>query len=187
MVLPMHLNDQQPDRNRNYSDIQYDTLFMGRLWTNFQRRFIINYFDSHPNVTRFLFTKSQEWNKIYSKSKTILCPRGLGRNTYRLTETLQLGYIPIYLYDDFIWLPYFNSIHWEKIGFIARIDPSKNISEIPKIIKFVNSLSINKIKEMSKYIISLHDTHFTFQATLNQIKLFLKYGFLKSDLRCIKR
>lgn len=186
MVLPMHLKDKPADINRDYNKIEYDMLFMGRLWTNFQRRFITNYFDAHPNETRFCYNKSPNWTQIYSKSKTILCPRGLGRNTYRLTETLQLGYIPVYIYDDFMWLPYFNSIHWEKIGLIARIDPSKNISEMSKIIMFANSLTIDRIKEMSNYIISLHDTHFTFNATINQIKLFLKFGFEKSDLRCVK-
>lgn len=85
-----------------------------------------------------------------------------------------------------MWLPYYNSIHWEKIGFIARIDPSANISEMPKIIDFVNSLTIDRIKEMSRYIISLHDPHFAFQTTINQVKLFFKTGFGKSDLRCVK-
>lgn len=66
MVLPMHLKDLPPDLNRNYADIQYDTIFIGRVWTNFQRRFILNYFDAHPNDLKFCFDKSVNWSQMYA-------------------------------------------------------------------------------------------------------------------------
>ena len=35
-----------------------------------------------------------------------LAPIGMGRASFRLGEIIQLGRIPIYLYEDFPWSPY---------------------------------------------------------------------------------
>ncbi|KAH0785942.1 exostosin family protein [Histomonas meleagridis] len=45
-------------------------------------------------------TSVEETIEIYKDAKAILCPRGNGRNSYRLTESLQMGLIPIVIYTD---------------------------------------------------------------------------------------
>ena len=35
-----------------------------------------------------------------------LAPRGFGRTSYRLAEVIQGGRVPVYLYDDYAWLPF---------------------------------------------------------------------------------
>lgn len=35
-----------------------------------------------------------------------LAPRGFGRASFRLAEIIQIGRIPVYLYDDYPWIPY---------------------------------------------------------------------------------
>jgi hypothetical protein len=35
-----------------------------------------------------------------------LAPIGMGRASFRLAEIIQLGRIPIYLYEDYPWSPY---------------------------------------------------------------------------------
>ena len=38
-----------------------------------------------------------------------LAPIGMGRASFRLAEIIQLGRIPVYLYEDFPWSPYEDS------------------------------------------------------------------------------
>ena len=35
-----------------------------------------------------------------------MAPRGFGRTSYRIAEIIQLGRIPVYMYDEDEWLPY---------------------------------------------------------------------------------
>jgi hypothetical protein len=49
---------------------------------------------------------SPEWIVKVDNTSFVLAPRGFGRQTFRLAETIQIGRIPIYVYDDYPWLPY---------------------------------------------------------------------------------
>ena len=44
----------------------------------------------------------------FARSFTMLnlAPMGMGRASFRLAEIIQLGRIPVYLYEDFPWCPY---------------------------------------------------------------------------------
>jgi hypothetical protein len=55
---------------------------------------------------KFKINPSNEWEHDISRSKFNLAPRGFGRTSYRLAEIIQIGRIPVYLYDDISWLPY---------------------------------------------------------------------------------
>lgn len=46
--------------------------------------------------------------EITSDSKFALAPRGYGRSSFRFFEILQLGVIPIYVWNDKIWLPFYD-------------------------------------------------------------------------------
>lgn len=130
---------------------------------------------------KFLHFKNRvDWTVDYGKAKFVLAPRGYGRNSFRLCETLQSGRIPIYIYDDIIWLPYYDSINWNSFAIIT------NVTGIDKTIKRIKETSPKEIKKMREKIRNLYYSHFTFNGTVNQIKLFLLYGFAKSDLRCAK-
>jgi len=47
----------------------------------------------------------QQYCDILSKSVFTLCPRGYGQTSFRISEALQYGSIPVYISDDFI-IPY---------------------------------------------------------------------------------
>lgn len=185
MPLIMRSKKQTPIKKLNYSNIKYDLVFMGSR-THVIRKILISTFQNMTNLS-FFSGRSSKWKEIFYQSKAILCPRGFGRNTFRLTETIELGLIPIYVYNDVCWLPYYNSIKWEEFSLIVQINPKKNINEIDKIVSFVQSLTTSKIQKMHKRIKSLYDTHFSLNASILQLKLFLKYGFHYSDLRCGER
>jgi hypothetical protein len=59
--------------------------------------------------------EAQVFIHITSQSKFALAPRGYGRSSFRFFEILQLGTIPIYIYDDIEWLPYKEFINYDDI------------------------------------------------------------------------
>lgn len=46
------------------------------------------------------------WQVDMGRTLFNLAPRGFGRATFRLAEVVQIGRLPIYVYDDYPWIPY---------------------------------------------------------------------------------
>ncbi len=67
------------------------------------------------------------------RSKYTLCPRGYGPTSWRLYEAMQLGSVPVYIYDE-PYLPYKANIDWQKICVMIHINDIQNIDEILKSI-----------------------------------------------------
>lgn len=150
--------------------------FTGSLTTNNitpnVRHTIYNYLNNnknfHFNITNWTpdVNKNKQDNFIYSttNSKFVLAPRGYGRSSFRFWEVLQLGSIPVYVYNDIEWLPYKDIIDYSKFCI------SIHISEINKLeekllnitaIEYENMINeYNKIKhffsleEMYNYVIN---------------------------------
>lgn len=53
--------------------------------------------------------QTEDWKRMLGATLFNLAPRGYGRTSYRLAEIVQTGRIPVYLYDDYAWLPYVSS------------------------------------------------------------------------------
>jgi hypothetical protein len=126
----------------------------------------------------FYCNQGSNWTWIGSQSKFIMAPRGISRNSFRLTETLQMGMIPVYAYDDLIWLPYYDSIGWSRIGFVSHID---SLLHLARSLKGVPTW---RVSEMRKNIVSLYSTHFIIKAVIEQSLKLFQSGFTGSDLRC---
>jgi hypothetical protein len=179
--LPLWLHQMNPSDyliRRNY---HFDALFMGtprnhairfRMIKIMQKVFPNSSFFSHP---------VSNWRKQYGKAKVILCPRGWGRNSYRLTEVLQMGMIPVYVYNDLIWLPYYDSIEWLSFAYVAHIDELESILEHIKW-----ELTPEKVVSMRHKVISFYSTHWSAEGVIQQIFKLLNYGFGRSDLRCAR-
>lgn len=54
----------------------------------------------------FYYESTQNWKAIAKESMFCLCPRGFGRTSFRLSETILLGCIPVYIGATMKWLPY---------------------------------------------------------------------------------
>lgn len=70
-----------------------------------------------------------DYVSVCQKSQFILCPRGVGPNTYRLYETMEMGLTPVIISDQ--WVPTYGP-QWEK--FSIRI-PENQITHIPNILE----------------------------------------------------
>jgi hypothetical protein len=89
-----------------------------------------------------------------------------------------MGMVPVYVYDDLIWLPYSDSIGWSQIGFVSHVD---SLLDLARSLKGVPAW---RVSEMRKNIVSLYSTHFTIKAVIEQSLKVFQSGFTRSDLRC---
>ena len=64
-----------------------------------------------------------KWLEHMVDSKFTMYPRGCGRSAFGLYETIQMGFLPIYVYDDHEWLPYRGSPNadWDLFGFSMKL------------------------------------------------------------------
>ncbi|KAF7457084.1 Exostosin family protein [Cryptosporidium felis] len=72
--------------------------------------------------------QGEKFKQVIQRSIFHLCPRGFGRTSFRLYETVQLGTIPIYIWDDINWIPFGNLM--ERIGIILHVSEMENLVDI---------------------------------------------------------
>lgn len=109
------------------------------------------------NNNKFIFYNSGGWTPsvnvdlqkkfidITLDSKFALAPRGYGRGSFRFFECFQLGTIPIYIWNDFEWLPFKNEINYKKLCITIHI------SQINNLEKILYSITEEKYNEMFEY------------------------------------
>lgn len=68
-----------------------------------------------------------EFCEVAKRSWFGLSPRGYGRTSYRLYEMLQLGTIPVYIYDE-PWLPYLDRLDWQEFCVLCH---ESEIEDLP--------------------------------------------------------
>ena len=86
----------------------HDLSFLGTVDHGFARSSMLAKFENCSSQFQMNYVggTSNMWRKVIEVTKFNLAPRGFGRTSFRLAEIVQLGRIPVYLYDDYEWLPY---------------------------------------------------------------------------------
>jgi hypothetical protein len=131
--------------------------FVGSITTNhvlpYVRHTMINYLKNNPN---FILNVPSGWTnnvdkqkqdtfiQLTANSKFALAPRGYGRSSFRFFEILQLGVIPIYIWNDIEWLPYKDDPQFDYSKFCISI----NISEISKLEKILLNITEDTYNNM---------------------------------------
>eukprot|EP00539_Tryblionella_compressa_P005731 CAMPEP_0178768458 /NCGR_PEP_ID=MMETSP0744-20121128/20255_1 /TAXON_ID=913974 /ORGANISM="Nitzschia punctata, Strain CCMP561" /LENGTH=373 /DNA_ID=CAMNT_0020424541 /DNA_START=206 /DNA_END=1327 /DNA_ORIENTATION=+ len=124
------------------------------------------------------YYKGKKWRSIMQDSKFSLCPRGFGRSSYHVMETLQMGLIPIQVYvdGDIPWLPYQSTI-------LKNISFSTSLENLPTLITKLEQMPDSQIEKMELAIERLIKNYFTFDGVMVQIQRFL-LDYENSDLIC---
>lgn len=112
-----------------------------------------------PTVSRDQFT---EFINITQRSWFTLCPRGYGLQSFRFFEVLQLGSIPIFVYNS-EWFPFEDFVDWSTFSICVH---ENDIQNIPKII---NSIPFEKRMEMLKNGYKVYKEYFTLEQTSKTI------------------
>jgi len=127
---------------------------------------IRNYRKTYENVAshRLQYTADEYKEYIVSicQSEFVLCPRGVSPTSQRLYDVLQLGAVPIYIYDE-SFLPYQESIDWKTLGIMIH---ESEIADIPSIIERV---SREEIIQYRKNIEKVQSSRFTRGPVCNYI------------------
>jgi hypothetical protein len=112
-----------------------------------------------PNLNENHINKFIE---VSLNSKFVLAPRGYGRNSFRLWEVLELGAIPIYIWDDTEFLPRWMNIDFDKLCISININNIDNLSNI-----LSNITDIEYISRLEYY--NLNKNLFTYEGICNSI------------------
>ena len=99
-------------------------------------------------------------------SKFVLAPRGYGRSSFRFFEILQLGSIPIYVWNDINWLPFKEVIDYTKLCIVIHVS---ELHSLKNMIEAIDETRYNKMIEyyekikhlfeldgMSKHIVNFY-------------------------------
>lgn len=113
--------------------------------------------------THALFTQGPDWRSIMERSVFSLCPRGLGRASFRLYEALSVGSIPIYIWDDIEWLPYRDRLDWSEFSLSVHID------EVDQIPARLAALSPGRIASMQERVADLYTEWFSLEGCCRRI------------------
>jgi hypothetical protein len=100
--------------------------------------------------------------ELMCRSVFALCPRGYGRTSYRMYEAMQLGCIPVYIYDE-PWLPYTDELDWSQFAVLVHV------ADAPRLHDILASISSQQIAAMQRRIAEIHDAYFTLPGVVRQL------------------
>jgi IS1 family transposase len=102
------------------------------------------------------------FEKMMQRSIFALCPRGYGKTSFRLYEAIQMGAIPVYIYDE-PWLPYRDVLDWNSFSVLVHVD---QVRELPEILY---RHTPQEIADKQTRLRSLFADYFSFDGTCRQI------------------
>eukprot|EP00668_Euglena_longa_P002769 GGOE01003233.1.p1 GENE.GGOE01003233.1~~GGOE01003233.1.p1 ORF type:complete len:264 (-),score=63.74 GGOE01003233.1:294-1085(-) len=110
----------------------------------------------------------KDWRTVLQESVFCLAPRGNGRTSFHLSESIQAGCIPIYAWDDLPWLPYNPALNWSEFSIVASF---MQVGAIAARIKAL--LAANATEAMLERVSQLRGSHFLFPALMRHIDRLL--------------
>lgn len=125
-TLPL-LCDPHPEMESRY---KYLATFCGSFDTHPVRRKMRDVLRGDARFCVVGPTGTGAFCRLMHDSKYALCPRGYGPTSYRLYEAIQMGCVPVYIYDDIV-LPYQDIINWNSFCVMVHIN---DVDRLPAIL-----------------------------------------------------
>lgn len=119
--------------------------------------------------------KSQAFVELMSRSVFALCPRGYGKTSFRMYEAMQLGCIPVYIYDE-AWLPYTDVLDWNEFAVLVHVSEAASLHDL------LSSKTEADIRRMRQRLAEVYPRYFTFEGTAQQV---LRYVAARSAARSL--
>jgi hypothetical protein len=163
---------------------QFSVIFCGNLKQHSRPEAMANFQASLAKckLQYKISSYSNDWPKELRSTKFPLAPRGYGRSSYRFTEIIHAGRCPIYIYDDFPWIPYQGTnASIDKYGFYVR---NTDAVAIDSLVAKIANISTAEYQTMTNNVAALR-YWFTYKGIIEQIRLFIEDpqgnngGFLK--------
>ena len=143
-----------------------------------------NALDHHKRQSNMRLTlySGKDWIHKISSTMFNLAPRGFGRTSFRLAEIIQIGRIPVYIYDDEPWLPYAGTyISFEQFGYVLG---PKNNQDIARAL-MLDGRNVTELRRKLLQVKSVRH-HYTYEGVLSQLEMFFSdpFGTNGGQLRC---
>jgi len=168
--IPLICSPIESNLKKNIKNKKFKISFVGSLTHQIRN----DIYDKYKDDDEFLFSV-KDWSidigeenlknfkEITLNSYFTLSPRGYGKTSFRLYESMQLNSVPIYVYDE-PWLPW-KEIEWSKL--CVLIDKNN----IPNIKNIINNSDYDK---MLKYKNEIYDEYFTYEGVYKNILKTIK-------------
>ena len=117
------------------------------------------------NLSGYTISDYKDFNyfkETMERSIFALCPRGYGKTSFRICEALNLGAIPVYIYDD-KWIPYEHESVFNAYGVLCHID---EINKLDEVLKRHSEGFINLKQEVGQLI---YGSMYSYETCYNQI------------------
>lgn len=158
--------------------------FVGTYINNEKYACRIKLYDLYENDKEFYFTPRRSWERIVGEDRLkefcnitqrsifTLCPRGYGLQSFRLYEAMQLGSIPVFVYDK-PFFPFNDILDWK--SFCVLIQEK----EIPNLKNILQNISLDTRKKLLVNGEKIYNEYFTLSG--------MSYNILKSLERQINQ
>lgn len=103
-----------------------------------------------------------EFYDVLTRSVFTLCPRGHGPTSFRLYEAMQVGSVPVYIFDT-PWLPYVSEIDWDELCVMVPA------ARLPELAAILESKTEEEIAAYRAAAARLQDDYFTMEGTCRKI------------------
>lgn len=103
------------------------------------------------------------YREILCRSIFALCPRGYGKTSFRLYEAMQLGAIPVYIFDH-PWMPFADIIQWPEFCYPIEIGCIWKLEHVLRSLSKVDSL-----KNIQRRVKEVHDAYFNLDVAPKRI------------------
>jgi hypothetical protein len=126
--------------------------------------------ERYSNVEGYFISESQGFDKfkeIMERSVFSLCPRGYGKTSFRINESLNLGAIPVYIYDE-PWIPFEDELDFNEYGVLLH---QGQLDDLDNILKSYNQEKINKMLEKGEEV---YREYYTYEGCYDKIIKKLK-------------
>jgi len=133
---------------------------------------------------RLTFYSGKAWIHKISSTMFNLAPRGFGRTSFRLAEVIQMGRIPVYMYDDVPWIPYAGTeISLQHFGYILGPKDYQNMAKTFQS----DAQNVTELRRKLLQVMNIR-RHYTYEGVLSQLEMFFTDPFGESGghLRCNK-
>jgi hypothetical protein len=104
----------------------------------------------------------ENFKDIMERSIFSLCPRGYGKTSFRINESLNLGSIPVYIYDD-PWIPFNDLVDFREYGVLIS---ESELIDIDNILKSYTDEDISRMLQNGKKV---YDDFYTYESCFKKI------------------
>ena len=136
-------------------------------------------YQEYYNDKDFYFTPLRNWERIVTedrfteftnitqRSVFTLCPRGYGLSSFRLYEAIQLGSIPVFVYDE-EFFPFNDVLNWDEFCILVH---KSEITDLKRKLESYSKFDIQRLQSKGK---TVYNNFFTLEKTCENILRILK-------------